>query len=143
MSKKNYNIAWPQGARINRRRQYLPRDFSADEILLVEHYSATAVALRRRSRKAGTQMQIPANAKTTPARAGAEYPKPAAITAPPMIAPAALAVFSAAWLRAAARVWASWATSIKRTCKAGARQVPKNPQTPKVMMPATGWVEVK
>src|SRR5690625_3290883 len=101
MSKKNYNIAWPQGARINRRRQYLPRHFSADEAVLVEHYPATAAALRRRRRKAGTQMQIPANAKTTPARAGAEYPKPAAITAPPMIAPAALAVFSAAWLRAA------------------------------------------
>src|SRR5690625_5145518 len=119
MSKKNYNIAWPQGARINRRRQYLPRHFSADEAVLVEHYSATAAALRRRRRKAGTQMQIPANAKTTPARAGAEYPKPAAITAPPMIAPAALAVFSAAWLRAAAKVWASWATSSKRSTKPG------------------------
>src|SRR5690625_2947333 len=73
--------------------QYLPRDFNGGGALRVEHYGATAAALRRRSIKAGTQIQIPAKAKTTPANDGAEQPKTAAITAPPITAPAALAVF--------------------------------------------------
>ena len=82
---------------------------------------------RRCIRIAVARTTRPATASTEPTAAGAVYPKPAAITAPPMAAPRALARLKAAWLSEAAKVCASSATSIRRVYRPGMTDEPEAP----------------
>ncbi len=65
------------------------------------------------------KMPMPATLSTRPTQPVDVQPSPAAMATPPSQAPSALATLKAEWLSAAARVWASPATSIRRICSAG------------------------
>src|SRR6187402_1278057 len=94
-------------------------------------YSAYAPAVRgpgnneRRSTATETPSStMPPQARMAPVQPVASSPKPSATTTPPAHAPRAFAILKAEWLSAAATVWASPATSIRRVCTAGTTAMP-------------------